>query len=234
MEKGTVERIPAERVARAIVLVRGQRVLLDRDLAVLYGVETRVLNQAVRRNIVRFPPDFLFRLTREEIRDISQIVTCSTIKHARSVNAFTEQGVAMLSSVLKSERAIAVNIAIMRAFVRLREAMSRQKDLVTKLADLERKIAGHDESIRTLFDAIRQLMAPPEKAWWPPDVPRNASRCPCRISLSPLAFGSRQVVRRTECGGRGAQAGSQEWNKINKLRASPFTRREVVGFGGSA
>jgi hypothetical protein len=97
MEKGELERIPAERVARAIVLVRGQRVLLDRDLAVLYGVETRVLNQAVRRNIVRFPPDFLFMLTREEIRNISQIVTCSTIKHARSVSAFTEQGVAMLS-----------------------------------------------------------------------------------------------------------------------------------------
>jgi hypothetical protein len=90
-------------------------------------------------------------------------VICSTIKHARSVSAFTEQGVAMLSSVLKSERAIAVNIAIMRAFVRLRETMSLQKDLVSKLADLERKIAGHDESIRTLFDAIRQLMAPPPK-----------------------------------------------------------------------
>ena len=97
MEEGEVERVPAERVAQAIVLVRGQRVLLDRDLAVLYGVETRVLNQAVRRNIVRFPPDFLFMLTREEIRDISQIVTCSNIKHARSVSAFTEQGVAMLS-----------------------------------------------------------------------------------------------------------------------------------------
>ena len=163
MESGKVERIPAERVARAIVLVRGQRVLLDRDLADLYGVETRVLNQAVRRNIVRFPPDFLFVLTREEIRDISQIVTCSSIKHARSVSTFTEQGVAMLSSVLKSEQAIAVNIAIMRAFVRLRETMSLQKDLVSKLADLERKIAGHDERICTLFDAIRQLMAPPQK-----------------------------------------------------------------------
>jgi hypothetical protein len=162
MEKRELERISAERVVRAIVLVRGQRVLLDRDLAILYGVETRALNQAVRRNILRFPPDFLFVLTREEIRDISQIVTCSNIKHARSVSAFTEQGVAMLSSVLKSERAIAVNIAIMRAFVRLRETMSLQKDLVAKLADLERKIAGHDESIRTLFEAIRQLMARPE------------------------------------------------------------------------
>ncbi|NJD68802.1 MAG: hypothetical protein C3F12_12965 [Candidatus Methylomirabilota bacterium] len=91
--------------------------MLDRDLAALYGVETRVLNQAVRRNITRFPADFMVVLTREEIRNISQIVTCSTIKHARNVSAFTEQGVAMLSSVLKSEHAIAVNIAIIRAFV---------------------------------------------------------------------------------------------------------------------
>ncbi len=163
MSISTADHIPAERVARTIVLVRRQRVLLDRDLAVLYGVETRVLNQAVRRNIARFPPDFMFVLHREEIRDISQIVTCSTIKHARSVSAFTEQGVAMLSSVLKSERAIAVNIAIMRAFVRLREALAPHKELVAKLVDLERKIAGHDESIRTLFEAIRQLMAPSGK-----------------------------------------------------------------------
>jgi hypothetical protein len=163
MGRAEVVRIPLERVARTIVLVRGQRVLLDRDLAVLCGVETRALNQAVRRNVVRFPPDFLFMLTREEIRDISQLVTCSSIKHARSVSAFTEQGVAMLSSVLKSERAIAVHIAIMRAFVRLRETMSLQKNLLTKLADLERKIAGHDESNRTLFEAIHHLMAPPAK-----------------------------------------------------------------------
>ena len=109
------------------------------------------------------PPGFMFILSREEIRDISQIVTCSTIKHARSVSAFTEQGVAMLSSVLKSGRAIVVNIAIMRAFVQLRETLSLQKDLATKLADLERRIAGHDESIRTLFDAIRQLMTAPAR-----------------------------------------------------------------------
>jgi hypothetical protein len=163
MNISSADRIPAERIARAIVLVRGQRVLLDRDLAVLYGVETRVLNQAVRRNIARFPADFLFVLTREEIRDISHIVTCSTIKHARSVSAFTEQGVAMLSSVLNSERAIAVNIAIMRAFVRLRETLSIHGELAAKLRDLERRIAGHDEGIRTLFEAIRQLMTPPGK-----------------------------------------------------------------------
>jgi hypothetical protein len=158
-----VTKIHGDRVTRVIVLVRGLRVLLDRDLAALYDVETRVLNQAVRRNIVRFPPDFMLRLTREEIRDISQIVTCSTIKHARSVSAFTEQGVAMLSSVLNSERAITVNIAIMRAFVRLRETVALHKDLVIKLAELERKIEGHDASIQTLFEAMRQLMAPQTK-----------------------------------------------------------------------
>jgi hypothetical protein len=113
-------------------------------------------------------------LTRAEIRDISQIVTCSTIKHARSVSAFTEQGVAMLSSVLKSERAIAVNIAVMRAFVRLRETLALRKELVVKLADLERKIAGHDESIRTLFEAIRQLMdLSRARSRGPPERPRR-------------------------------------------------------------
>ena len=102
--------IPAERIEEAILLVRGQRVMLDRDLAVLYGVETRVLNQAVRRNIKRFSPDFLFELTREEIMRISQTVTSSEIKYSKRVHAFTEQGVAMLSSVLKSERAIQVTL----------------------------------------------------------------------------------------------------------------------------
>jgi len=100
--------IPAERIEKAIVQVRGQKVMLDRDLAVLYGVETRVLNQAVRRNIKRFPLDFMFELTREEIMRISQIVISSEIKYSRRVHAFTEQGVAMLSSVLNSERAIGV------------------------------------------------------------------------------------------------------------------------------
>ena len=157
MEKREVERVSAERVARAIVLVRGQRVLLDRDLAVLYGVETRVLNQAVRRNIVRFPPDFLFVRTREEIRDISQIVTCSTIKHARSVNAFTEQGVAMLSGVLRSERAVAANVEIMRTFVRLRRLLLSQEEMARKLSALERR---YDHQFKVVFDAIRQIMAP--------------------------------------------------------------------------
>jgi hypothetical protein len=126
--------------------------MLDRDLALLYGVETRVLNQAVRRNIARFPPDFMFALTREEIRDISQIVTCSTLKHARSVSAFTEQGVAMLSSVLRSPRVVQVNIEIMRAFVRLRELIATNKDLARRLDELEKR---YDAQFKVMFDAVR-------------------------------------------------------------------------------
>ena len=110
--------IPIERIERAILLVRGQKVLLDRDLAILYGVETRVLNQAVQRNRNRFPVDFMFKLERQEIGRISQFVTSSSpLKFSKSVSVFTEQGVAMLSSVLNSPRAIQVNIEIMRAFV---------------------------------------------------------------------------------------------------------------------
>jgi hypothetical protein len=155
--------MPAERIEKAIFLIRGQKVILDRDLARLYGVETRVLNQAVRRNRSRFPDDFMLSLTREEIRNLSQIVISSGIKHAPNVFAFTEQGVAMLSSVLNSERAIEVNILIMRAFVRLREAMASSKEFARRLDELERHIASHDENIRSLFQAIRQLMAAPER-----------------------------------------------------------------------
>lgn len=160
--------IPAEVIEKRILLVRGQKVMLDRDLAELYGVETRVLNQAVRRNIDRFPDDFMFSLTREEIMRISQNVTSSehsgrgSLKFSKSVMAFTEQGVAMLSSVLRSDRAIHVNIAIMRAFVKLREILSTHKELARKLAELERKIEKHDEEIKGVFHAIRQLMAPPD------------------------------------------------------------------------
>jgi hypothetical protein len=145
-----------QRIQNIIYLMRGQKVLLDRDLAALYGVETRVLNQAVRRNKARFPNDFLFSLTRSEIRNISQIVISSDIKHARSVFVFTEQGVAMLSSVLKSPRAIQVNIEIMRTFVRLRQLLASNTELARKLATLERK---YDRKFKIVFDAIRELMA---------------------------------------------------------------------------
>jgi hypothetical protein len=151
------------RIDQLIYAVRRQRVMLDRDLAMLYGVETRVLNQAVRRNRERFPADFMLELTRNEIMRISQIVTSSDIKFSKRVTGFTEQGVAMLSSVLNSSRAIQVNIEIMRAFVRLREVLAAHRELAHKLAELERKIASHDEQIHDIFEAIRQLMTPPEQ-----------------------------------------------------------------------
>jgi hypothetical protein len=156
------ELIPVEIIEKKIYLIRGHKVMLDRDLAELYGVETRVLNQAVRRNLDRFPEDFMFALTREEIMNLSQIVISSRIKHAPNVFVFAEQGVAMLSGVLNSERAIQVNIAIMRTFVKLREMLSSNKELAHKLTLLENRIEKHDGEIKAIFNAIRQLMVPPE------------------------------------------------------------------------
>ena len=148
--------VPVERIERGILLVRGQKVILDRDLAALYGVETRVLNQAVRRNLERFPDDFMLVLSRQEITRISQSVTSSDLKFSKSVFAFTEQGVAMLSSVLNNPQAVQVNIEIMRAFVRLRQWLTSHADLARKLAALEGK---YDKQFRMVFDAIRELMS---------------------------------------------------------------------------
>lgn len=150
--------IPLEIVEQKILMVRGHRVLLDRDLARLYEVETRVLNQAIRRNLERFPDDFIMVLTREEIMRISQIVTSSDLKFSKSVMAFTEEGVAMLSGILKSRRAVQVNIAIMRVFVRLRALIFSHADLARKLKTLERK---YDSQFKSVFDAIKMLMTPP-------------------------------------------------------------------------
>ena len=143
-----------------IYLIRGQRVMLDQDLAKLYGVETRVLNQAVRRNIDRFPEDFLFSLTRDEILNLSQTVISSKIKHSPNVFAFTEQGVAMLSSVLKSKQAVQVNIEVMRAFVKLRRMLLENAELQRKVNEMEKK---YDKQFSVVFDAIRQLIEPPAK-----------------------------------------------------------------------
>jgi hypothetical protein len=147
-----------ELIEEKIYMIRGHKVMVDRDLAEMYGVETRVLNQAVRRNLDRFPDDFMFALTRDEIMNLSQLVISSRIKHAPNVFVFTEQGVAMLSSVLKSKRAVQVNIAIMRVFVKLREMIASSKDLSRRLDDLEKK---YDTQFKVVFDAIRQLMTPP-------------------------------------------------------------------------
>jgi len=153
--------ISAETIQEAIYLVRGQKVMLDRDLAAMYGVPTKALKQAVRRKATRFPADFMFVLTREEFADWrSQIVTSNAdrmgLRHAPM--AFTEQGVAMLSSVLNSERAIQVNIAIMRTFTRLKQMLASNTELARKLADLEKR---YDAQFKVVFDAIRQLMTPP-------------------------------------------------------------------------
>ena len=157
--------IQPEQIEQAILLIRGQRVMLDRDLAVLYGVETKTLNRAVQRNLDRFPPDFMFQLTGDEAEALRyQFGTLKRGQHFKYLPfAFTQEGVAMLSSVLRSPRAVQVNIAIMRVFVRFRETLALHKDLAHKLAALERKIEGQDVNIRTLFDTIRQLMTPPEK-----------------------------------------------------------------------
>lgn len=147
---------------RRILLIRSQRVMLDFDLAELYNVETRALKQAVRRNLDRFPGDFLFELTDTEVNDlVSQTVIPGRGKLGGAVPyAFTEQGVAMLSSVLRGQRAVQVNIAIMRAFVKLREILSGHTDLARKLVDMEKK---YDSQFKVVFEAIRQLMTPPAK-----------------------------------------------------------------------
>jgi hypothetical protein len=155
---------PVEQIGQFILVLRRHRVLLDEDLADLYGVETRVLVQAVKRNSSRFPRDFMFQLTAAEWTALrSQSVMSNVGRGGRrsAPYAFTEQGVAMLSSVLNSERAITVNIEIMRAFVRIRELLASDKALAAKFAQLERKLATHDQAITGILSAIRELMNPP-------------------------------------------------------------------------
>ena len=183
----THEIIPVEQVARRILYFRGEKVLLDFDLAVLYGVGVKVLNQAVKRNRERFPDDFMFQLTGEETQLLrsqllksgnrqvaenggpgtnwSQIVTSSQKYRGTKYRpyAFTEEGVAMLSSVLKSKRALKVNIAIMRAFVKLRQTLDANRQLAQKFSELEERVGKHDDEIAAILEAIRQLMTPPER-----------------------------------------------------------------------
>jgi len=159
-------RVGAHSVEALILALRGQRVLLDSDLARIYGVPTKRLNEQVNRNKSRFPPDFMFQLTKVEVEFLrSQIATSKKGRGGRRYAplAFTEQGVAMLSTVLNSERAILVNVEIMRAFVRLRQIMSTHKDLARKLEALEKRVGVQDDKIQSVFDAIRDLMKPTEK-----------------------------------------------------------------------
>jgi ORF6N domain-containing protein len=156
--------IPTERIERSILLIRGERVILDADLASLYCVSTKAFNQAVKRNAARFPADFCFQLAKDEADEVfrlrSQSVTLKRGQHRKYLPfVFTEQGVAMLSSVLRSERAVQVNIEIMRAFVRLRQMLASNAELARKLEALEKK---YDTQFKVVFDAIRELMSPPE------------------------------------------------------------------------
>ena len=153
---------PSEQIEQRIVVLRGHKVMLSTDLAELYGVEPRALVQAMKRNMERFPKDFMFQLTSVELKDLKSRIVISSWGGLRRATpyAFTEQGVAMLSSVLKRRRAVRVNIEIVRAFVRLRELVASHKDLARRLDALEKK---YDAKFKAVFDAIRQLMAPPAR-----------------------------------------------------------------------
>ena len=158
--------VPIERITNKIYLIRSQKVMLDRDLAALYGVETKQLKRAVKRNIDRFPADFMFELTKQELTDWRrQYGTSNAVKMGLRYPpmAFTEQGVAMLSSVLNNDRAIEVNVAIMRAFVQLRKIPSSQMQLVQMLREIESRLEDHDEKIEVIFEAIKQLIEIEEK-----------------------------------------------------------------------
>ncbi len=155
--------ISIELIASKILFIRGKKVMLDKDLAVLYGVPVKVLNQAVKRNLKRFPDDFMYQLTKEEVINLkSQFVTSSWGGARKLPYVFTQEGVAMLSGVLNSERAIKVNIQIMRAFVKLRYILSAHKQFAMKLRELEEKLERHDVDIHDIFEAIRQLMGLPQ------------------------------------------------------------------------
>jgi hypothetical protein len=154
--------VPAEKIERLILLVRGQKVILDTDLAHLYGVSTKAFNQAIKRNRDRFPSDFMFRLTKEEKAEV--VTNCDHLKNLKFSPvlpaAFTEHGAIMAATVLNTQRAITVSVYVVRAFVKLREMFSTQKDLARKLEDLEKKLVEHNEKFSVVFAAIRELMQP--------------------------------------------------------------------------
>ncbi|HTD66745.1 MAG TPA: ORF6N domain-containing protein [Candidatus Limnocylindria bacterium] len=155
-----VSLVPVERIERAILMVRGEKVMLDRDLAAIYGVETKALNQAAKRNSSRFPYDFMFQLTKEELANLkSQFVTSSWGGVRKLPYAFTEHGALMLANVLNSERAAQTSVMVVRAFVRLRQLLSSNAELARKLEAMEKK---YDAQFKVVFDAIRQLMSPAE------------------------------------------------------------------------
>jgi hypothetical protein len=157
--------VPLERIERTILVIRGHRVILDSDLAAIYGTSTKAFNQAIKRNLARFPDDFMFRLTPAEKSEV--VTNCDRLSRLKFSPtrplAFTEHGAIMAASVLNSPRAVEMSVLVVRAFVKLREILAAHRQLAVKLAELERKLSTHDQKIMVLFDAIRELMAPPEK-----------------------------------------------------------------------
>ena len=163
MGKKTTAIVPIEQVQGKILLLRSEKVILDADLAGLYGVQTRALNQAVRRNLDRFPPDFMFQLSNAEFEDLkSQIVTSSWGGRRYPPYAFTEHGAIMAASILNSEQAVQASIFVVRAFVKLRQMLAPYKELMAKFDQLEKKLQTHDKQIIAIIDAIKLLMPPPE------------------------------------------------------------------------
>ena len=154
--------IPVERIERLILVIRGQRVMLGADLAKLYGVSTKRLNEQVKRNRTRFPERFMFQLTAAEKAEV--VANCDHLRNLKFSpvlpNAFTEHGAIMAATVLNTSRAIQISIYVVEAFVRLRELLSSNRELANKLAELERRVANHDEHIQAIFEAIRQLLSP--------------------------------------------------------------------------
>jgi hypothetical protein len=167
--------VPADRIEQRILLIRGEKVILDADLAVLYGVTTARLNQQVQRNIKRFPADFVFQLNEDEFSNLMSHFATSRLGwggHRKLPYAFTEHGAIMAASVLNTPRAVEMSVFVVRAFVRLRAFLATHQELADKLAELERKLASHDEQIMAIIDAIKRLMAPPA----PPELPGPPER----------------------------------------------------------
>ena len=157
--------IPIEKIAEKIYLIRGQKVMLDRDLAELYNVSTKALNQAVKRNLNRFPSDFMFKLTATEKDEVVTICDhLKTLKYSPQLPyVFTEQGVAMLSSVLKSKRAVQINIMIMRAFVKIRELLATHKQVAAKIEQIDKKLLDHDKQLLSIYKVLKQLIDKPKQ-----------------------------------------------------------------------
>ena len=181
---------PVRRIEDLIFLVRGQRIMLDSDLAKAYGVPTKRLKEQFRRNVVRFPKDFAFQLTHQEFANLrSQFATSSSHGGHRYLPiAFTEHGALMLASVLNSPVAIDASVRVVRAFVLMREQMSAHKELAGKLAELEGRIAGHDEAIQNLFEAIRQLVEPP--------LPENRRQIGFHLRESPVRYRTKTTLKK--------------------------------------